>query len=101
MDLRCYGLATPRNDDKISIHLQDLGDFYHEWDLESLPWSAVTPVPPGGKHPEELDVRLVTALNEGPLKDLSDAQKPARGACTAFFYLYMILSKSLDRYVPP
>lgn len=99
MDLRCYGLATPRNDDKVSIHLQDLGDFHQEWDLESLPWNAVTPVQPGDEHPEELDLRLVAALNEGPLKGLGDAQKDVRGACTAFLYLYMNLSRSLDQYV--
>ena len=95
MDLRCYGLATPRHDGKLSIHLQDLDSFYNEWDVESLPWDAVTPIAPGDEHPDELDQRLVDALNSRALD--SEMPAPARGASLAFLYLYMILSKHQDR----
>ncbi len=96
MDLRCYGLATLRNDRKLSIHLQDLDDFYYEWDVESLPWNAVTPIAPGEEHPEELDQRLVEALSEKALHGIKADQKAARGASLVFLYLYMILSKPQD-----
>ncbi|KAJ3510120.1 hypothetical protein NLJ89_g4855 [Agrocybe chaxingu] len=94
VDLRCYGLSTPRQDRKLSIHLLDINNFYHEWDIESLPWNAVTPVPPGGEHPEELDQRLIEALNESPLKGIGEDQKAARGASLVFLYLYMILNRN-------
>ena len=95
MDLRCYGLATPRHDGKLSIHLQDLDSFYNEWDVKSLPWDAVTPIAPGDEHPDELDQRLVDALNSSALN--SEMPASARGASLAFLYLYMILSKHQDR----
>lgn len=94
MDLRCYGLSTPRHDGKLSIHLKDL-DSYHEWDVESLPWDAVTPIAPGDEHPDELDQRLVDALHSSVLNGEMNA--PARGATLAFLYLYMILSRPQDQ----
>ncbi|KDR78906.1 hypothetical protein GALMADRAFT_244552 [Galerina marginata CBS 339.88] len=96
VDLRCYGLTTPRRDNKLSIHLQDIDNFYHEWDVNSLPWDAVTPVAPGDEHPEHLDERLVDALNKRALDMISEEQKAAHGACLAFLYLYMILNKNED-----
>ena len=99
MDLRCYGLATPRHDDKISVHLQDLDHSYHEWNIDSLPWNSVSPVPPGQEHPEELDQRLISALNEGVIGGIDEQQKPVRRAVLAFLYLYMILSRHDDRLV--
>ena len=97
MDLRCYGLTTPRHDRKVSVHLQDLDNFYHEWDIETLPWHAVTPVAPGQVHPEELDQRLIEALNDGALERIDEERKPARGAALAFLYLFMILCRDDDR----
>ncbi|PPR02595.1 hypothetical protein CVT24_002166 [Panaeolus cyanescens] len=94
VDLRCFGLATPRNDGKVSVHFQDLGNFSYEWDIESLPWDAVTPIPPGEAHPDELDQRLVGALNERVLSSIENIQNGARGATITFLYLYMILSRS-------
>jgi hypothetical protein len=88
-------LATPRHDGKLSIHLKDLDNFHHEWDVESLPWDAVTPITPGDEHPEALDQRLVDALNARALN--SDMHTPARGATLAFLYLYMILSRHQDQ----
>ncbi|KAH9481650.1 Cystathionine beta-lyase [Psilocybe cubensis] len=94
VDLRCYGLATPRKDGKLSIRLLDIGNFTHEWDVQSLPWDAVTPIAPGDEHPEELDYRLVVALNEKALHFIGDENKAAHGACLAFLYLYMILNRN-------
>jgi hypothetical protein len=87
-------LATPRHDGKLSIHLKDL-DSYHEWDVESLPWDAVTPIAPGDEHPDELDQRLVDALHSRALN--IEITTPARGASLAFLYLYMILSRHQDQ----
>ncbi|KAF8150764.1 cystathionine beta-lyase [Crassisporium funariophilum] len=92
VDLRCYGLTSPRSDGKVSVHLHDMDNFYHEWDIDSLPWDAVTPA--GDEHPEDLDHRLVDALNEGVLSGLSEEQKAIRGASLAFLYLYMILART-------
>ena len=97
MDLRCYGLSTPRHDGKLSVHLQDIDNFYHEWDVDSLPWDAVTPVPPGDEHSEELDQKLVAALNDTVLNRIDEERKAARGASLAFLYLYMTLNRNEDR----
>ncbi|KAF8907338.1 cystathionine beta-lyase [Gymnopilus junonius] len=94
VDLRCYGLATPRHDDKISIHLQDIDNFRYEWDVDCLPWDAVTPIAPGDEHPEQLDERLVEALNKTALNVIGSEQKAAHGACLVFLYLYMVLNRN-------
>lgn len=96
VDLRCYGLATPRNDGKLSVHFTDIDNFYHEWDIDSLPWEAVTPIALGEEPPEVLDEKLVDALNKGPLGHLDDTQSASRGAGLAFLYLYMTLSDVQD-----
>ena len=69
-------------------------NFYHEWEVGDLPWYAVTPVAPGDRHPEELDQRLVHALNQRALNEFAEEQKAARGASLAFLYLYMILARN-------
>lgn len=99
VDLRCYGLATPRNDGKLSVHFTDIDNFYHEWDVDSLPWEAVTPIALGEEPPEVLNEKLVDALNKGPLGHLDDTQSASRGAGLAFLYLYMTLSNVQDQYV--
>ncbi|KAJ2916633.1 hypothetical protein MD484_g3808, partial [Candolleomyces efflorescens] len=93
VDLRCYGLTSPRTDDKLSVHFTDIDNFYHEWDVQSLPWDSVTPVPVGGEHPEELDQRLIDALSSTTLAELGEEKKAASAASLAFLYLYMILAK--------
>ncbi|RXW24293.1 hypothetical protein EST38_g1553 [Candolleomyces aberdarensis] len=93
VDLRCYGLTSPRTDTKISVHFTDIDNFYHEWDIPSLPWDSVTPVPVGGEHPEELDQRLIDALTSTTLAELGEEKKAASAASLAFLYLYMILAK--------
>lgn len=97
MDLRCYGLTSPRSDGKISVHFQDMENFYHEWVVGDLPWDAVTPVAPGDRHPEELDQGLVHALNQRVLNEFTEEQKAARGGSLAFLYLYMILARNHNR----
>jgi mevalonate kinase len=92
VDLRCYGLTTPRNDGKLSVHFADIDNFYHEWDTESLPWDAVTPLAAGEDHPDVLDQVLIDAICDGPLKDLGDDAKHAKTASLAFLYMYLMLS---------
>ncbi|KAJ7914934.1 Cys/Met metabolism PLP-dependent enzyme-domain-containing protein [Mycena leptocephala] len=92
VDLRCYGLATPRNDGKLSVHFADIDNFYREWDIESLPWDAVTPIAAGQEHPDVLDQVLMDAIVAGPLKDIDEAAKHAKTAGLAFLYMYLMLS---------
>lgn len=92
VDLRCYGLTTPRNDGKLSVHFHDIQNFYHEWDIASLPWDVVSPVKLGELHPEVLDQNLVDALAAGPTAGFGDELKHARTASLAFLYLYMVMS---------
>ena len=99
MDLRCYGLATPRNDGKLSVFFNDIDNFYHEWDLNTLPWDAVTPVLAGDEHPELLDQKLIDAISTGPLKGIDENRKSAQAASLAFLYIYLVLAKSGERYV--
>ncbi|KAJ6631005.1 cystathionine beta-lyase [Mycena sp. CBHHK59/15] len=94
VDLRCYGLTTPRSDGKLSVHFADIDNFYHEWDIESLPWEAVTPIATGEEHPDVLDQVLIDAINAGPLQDIGDEAKHAKTASLAFLYMYLMISGS-------
>ncbi|KAJ7242803.1 cystathionine beta-lyase [Mycena haematopus] len=91
VDLRCYGLATPRNDGKVSVHFADIDNLYHEWDINALPWDAVTPIAAGEEHPDVLDEHLLGAISTGPLQSLGDK---AKTAALAFLYMYLILGYS-------
>ncbi|PCH42326.1 cystathionine beta-l [Wolfiporia cocos MD-104 SS10] len=92
VDLRCYGLTSPRHDNKLSVHLVDIGDHHHEWDLDDLPWDAVTPIPPGEAHPDQLDQRLMDAISSRALPPADEIPPKAHGALVAFLYLYMTLA---------
>ncbi|KAJ6466612.1 cystathionine beta-lyase [Mycena vitilis] len=94
VDLRCYGLATPRNDGKLSVHFADIDNFYHEWDIGSLPWDAATPLTTGQEHPEVLDQVLMDAIAAGPVQEIDEAAKHAKVAALAFLYLYLMLGNS-------
>ncbi|EKM78669.1 hypothetical protein AGABI1DRAFT_41416 [Agaricus bisporus var. burnettii JB137-S8] len=96
VDLRCYGLATPRRDHRVSVHFHDIEHFSCEWDTASLPWNSVIPAV-SGKEYQDLDQNLVDALLQGPLRQIPDAQRHARVASLAFLYLYMTLSKGDKR----
>ena len=99
VDLRCYGLTTPRNDNKVSIHLADIGDFRYEWDIDSLPWDAVTPIPPGDAHPDQLEQRLIDAINEKALPRVQAMPPQSHPAALAFLYLYMTIAHGNHRSV--
>lgn len=99
MDLRCYGLTSPRRDGKLSVHFNDIENFYHEWDIEGLPWDAVTPIRTGEHHPDALDQKLINAIIEGPLGSLDETKKNALAASLAFLYMYMALAGDGERYV--
>ena len=91
VDLRCYGLTSPRRDNKISVHLMNINNYYQEWDISKLPWDSVTPVPPGETHPDGLDQRLIDAINERVLGTSVSLPPKAHGAALAFIYLYMTM----------
>ena len=98
LDLRCYGLTSPRQDQRLSVHFHDIDNFYYEWNIDDLPWDAVTSFT-ADKRPTDLDQRLTAALLQGPLSQICDLQKHARYASLAFLYLYMSLSKSEEQWV--
>ncbi|KAG8801331.1 cystathionine beta-lyase, partial [Serendipita sp. 399] len=93
VDLRCYALASHRDDGEISLHLPDLNNWEHSWQIESLPWDAVTPMRAGEDHGPLLDPRLMDAITTRALP--SNVNLPeyirAKAAVTAFLYIYMIL----------
>ncbi|THH18123.1 hypothetical protein EW146_g2813 [Bondarzewia mesenterica] len=97
VDLRCYGLTSPRHDGKIDIHFADIGDFRHEWVLDDLPWDAATSVGVGDEHPELLDLRLVDAISKRALPDTIESNPNAKMAAVAFLYLYMVMAHGGER----
>lgn len=97
MDLRCYGLTSPRGDGKISVHFLDIEGFYHEWTIDNLPWDVVTPVLPGDRPGDALDAKLMEAITLRALPATIGSK--VKAAATAFLYLYMILSPSMTKYV--
>jgi cystathionine beta-lyase/mevalonate kinase len=92
VDLRCYGLTSPRTDGKISVHFLDIEGFYFEWIIDNLPWDAVTPVPVGEQHGDALDTKLMEAITLRALPPTIGSK--AKAAATAFLYLYMIQAHS-------
>ncbi|KAJ8072243.1 cystathionine beta-lyase [Marasmius tenuissimus] len=91
VDLRCYGLLTPRDDGKVSVFFNDISDFYQEWDIKSLPWGKVLSLPMDQDHPEDLDQALIDGLHEGPLKGLEYGRESV--SSLVLLYLYMKLSR--------
>jgi hypothetical protein len=78
----------------------DIDNFSREWNLDDLPWDAVTPVDMGNEHPEGLDEKLVDAITNRALTPSMEGQPKAKAATIAFLYLYMILAHGGERYVP-
>lgn len=99
VDLRCYGLVSPRNDGKISLNLPDVENFSHTWDIQNdLPWESVTPVRRGDVHPSSLDEKLMGAIITRTLPDMVLPESSrARAAAIAFLYLYMTLADDAVR----
>jgi hypothetical protein len=94
VDLRCYSLATPRHDGKLSVLFPDL-NYSGEWEIDELPWDAVTPIGPGKEHPEHLDAALVEAITKHVAIDAADHK--SKGATLAFLYLYLTLAHGNKR----
>ncbi|KIK47433.1 hypothetical protein CY34DRAFT_799396 [Suillus luteus UH-Slu-Lm8-n1] len=92
VDLRCYGITTPRHDGKVSVHFIDIDGFTEEWGVDDLPWDAVTSVRVGDFHPDTLDQKLVDAITTRALSPEVIAKPSARQACIAFLYMYMIMA---------
>jgi cystathionine beta-lyase/mevalonate kinase len=92
VDLRCYGLTTPRHDGKLSVHFTDINNFNCEWELDELPWDAVTAVDLGHEHPENIDEKLVDAITNRALSTSIETEPRAKAAAIAFLYVYMILA---------
>ncbi len=97
VDLRCYGLSSPRYDNKVSVHFADISNYKQEWDIDELPWDAVVPVPRGEDHPDALDQRVVDAIKARALPPEPDMPPKAHAAAIAFLYLYMMMTSSGDR----
>ncbi|KAG1747094.1 Cys/Met metabolism PLP-dependent enzyme-domain-containing protein [Suillus paluster] len=93
VDLRCYGVTNPRHDGKVSVHYIDIDNFTQEWEVDDLPWDAVTPVRVGDAHPDSLDHKLVDAITTRALSPEVLANPSARQACVAFLYMYMIMAQ--------
>jgi len=92
VDLRCYGLTSPRNDGKVSVHLTSIGDYTQEWDIDKLPWDVANPVRLGDKHPETLDQRLIDAIISKVLPPADQMPPKSHGAALSFLYLYMTIT---------
>ena len=98
VDLRCYGLTTQRSDNKISLNLPDLDQWSHTWDIDALPWDAVTPIRVGEDHPPLLDPRLVDAITSKALPESVEYNR-AKSSAISFLYLYMSLRYADHKYV--
>ncbi|KAI0661562.1 cystathionine beta-lyase [Cubamyces menziesii] len=92
VDLRCYGLTSPRYDNKVSVHFKDINDYKHEWDVDDLPWDAVNSIPKGEDHPDTLDMRVIEAIKARALPPESEMPPKTHAAAVAFLYLYMMMS---------
>nr|AUN37954.1 cystathionine gamma-lyase 2 [Ganoderma lucidum] len=95
LDLRCYGLTSPRFDGKVSVHFADISNYNHEWDIEELPWDATVPIPKGSDHPDALDQRVIDAIKARALP--ADMPPKSHAAAVAFLYLYMMMTSGGDR----
>jgi hypothetical protein len=98
VDLRCYSLVSLRSDGKIALRLVDLGGFYHEWDIDSLPWDVVNPIKMGDDHPDVVDRALIDAITNRALSSSIASQPAASAAVLTFLYLYMIMTHDNERY---
>lgn len=101
--LRCYGLVAQRSDNRISLNLPDLDQWSHTWDIDALPWDAVTPIQVGEDHPPLLDTRLIDAITSRALPESVETLKynRAKSSAISFLYLYMSLRYADHKYVIP
>ena len=80
------------------MNFADLGSFFYEWEIDKLPWDAVTPIPAGALHPDTLDAKLMEAIDKRALPAPSEENSKARNAAWTFLYLYMVLAQEDARY---
>jgi hypothetical protein len=79
------------------VKFTDIDNFYREWEVDDLPWDAVSPVPIGEEHPELLEQGLVDAIASRALD--GSPSSSAKNAAIAFLYMYMTLAHSGQRSV--
>lgn len=94
VDLRCYCLVEPfeHNNRVVALVLPDAG-FSATWNLDDLPWAAVTEMAPFGELSVDSDLsRTLFALACERSDKVSMIQ-----ACHAFLYLFMHLAQNLQR----
>ncbi|RPD61166.1 cystathionine beta-lyase [Lentinus tigrinus ALCF2SS1-7] len=97
VDLRCYGLTSPRYDGKVSVHFADINNYKHEWEIDELPWDAVVPIPNGEVHPDTLDQRVIDAIKARALPPEDKMPPKTHAAAIAFLYLYMMMTSAGSR----
>lgn len=81
------------------MHFTDINNFNCEWELDELPWDAVTAVDLGHEHPENIDEKLVDAITNRALGTSIETEPRAKAAAIAFLYVYMILAHGGEKYV--
>lgn len=81
----------------MSVHFPDLDNYQREWDIDDLPWDAVTSIPPGEEHPDTLDQKLIDAINARVLPPADQVPRSANNASLAFLYLYMTIAYGAER----
>lgn len=81
------------------MHFTDINNYRREWNLNELPWDAVTSIGIGKEHPENIDEKLVDAITKHALDSSVEAEPRAKAAALAFLYVYMVLAHGGERYV--
>ncbi|KIK96455.1 hypothetical protein PAXRUDRAFT_138398 [Paxillus rubicundulus Ve08.2h10] len=108
LSLRCYGVTIPHagtSRGKIGVHFLDIdtcakeGGFRYEWDVEGLPWDAVSESTPLEGSEIPLDHNLLEEISRSALPSTMGSH--ARQASLAFLYLYMVLGKAVGWEVRP
>ncbi|ORX34655.1 cystathionine beta-lyase [Kockovaella imperatae] len=91
VDLRCFGVLSPRSDSKVALEVPDL-NVEAEWDISALPWNLLPVHIDGSRRvaDKELDPPLLAAIES--LITSNDVANPAIGSQLAFLYLYMVIS---------
>ncbi|GJJ08315.1 hypothetical protein Clacol_002526 [Clathrus columnatus] len=98
VDLRCYGLTSPKKDGKLSLYLPEVDNFSYTWDISTLPWESATPVRRGQAPGPNLEQGLLDAITSKALPEtLRNEKVRARSATIAFLYLYMVLADDAIR----
>lgn len=86
LNLRCYGVLSPRQDGAVAIAAPDL-EADHAWEISELPWSLVPKRSSGSSPSKELDAALLAEIEK-----IVEAAKPTKtgtSASVAFLYVLM------------